>query len=403
MSKLIGRAKIDVTPTWPVDVVGHAMRHAKSTGCHDPLECHVLALEINGTKACFMNTDVIGVSKAFADQVKDYVYQNHGVAQPLTVFSVTHTHTGPNFGMSGFQAKDEQYEAYMFDKVKIAIDQAFDAMRPFDHVVVRQDDVVGFYGNRNSLDKPGDPLVNVIEFYDHDQLVAAMVNMSCHSTVLNPMETNLSADLLGNVRRKLSAYLGVEPMMANGNAGDISNRLYRHNNDFAELDRVCSGVAARIAGFNHPFDVNVESIDATIVPYVVDYDQDTSELTTKKAELQQRLATCEAFDDRKWLISEIAGVERKLATPHVHLDMESTIIHFGDIEMVVVPCELASAFGRQIRKASASKVCFVWGYANGMSTYVVEASEFNGGHDGISTSLRKGDAETYVGTLIKHL
>lgn len=37
--------------------------------------------------------------------------------------------------------------------------------------------------------------------------------------------------------------------MSNGNAGDLSNRLYRHGNDFNELKRVTSGIAAHIAGF----------------------------------------------------------------------------------------------------------------------------------------------------------
>lgn len=34
---------------------------------------------------------------------------------------------------------------------------------------------------------------------------------------------------------------------------------------------------------------------------------------------------------------------------------------------------------------------------------MVEASEFNGGHDGISTQLKRGQAEEYVGKLIQGL
>ena len=401
--KRFGRSSVDVTPSWPVKVVGHAMRDSLSTGVHDALECHVLALDINGKKACFMNTDLIGVDKAFADAIKDYAHDKYGVDKALTVFSVTHTHTGANFGMSGFGNKDEKYEKYVFDKAKEAIDKAFSDMHDFDKVTVLKDDVIGFYGNRNSLDKPGDPLCHIIEFKKDDEVVAAMVNMSCHSTVLNPLETNLSADLLGNVRRHLKPYLGVEPLMTNGNCGDISNRLYRHNNDFAELERVTSGIAARMAGFTDAIDVQVDDIEAKVVEHVVEYDPDLSGIAQKKAELEKQLAVETAFDARKWLLSEIAGYERKLKTPHIRNNFESTIIRLGDIEMVVIPCELAAAFGKQIRRSSPSPVCFVWGYANGMTTYVVEASEFNGGHDGISTNLRRGDAEVYVGHLIQNL
>lgn len=401
--KRFGRSSSDVTPTWPVKVVGHAMRDSLSTGVHDPLECHVLTLDINGTKACFINVDLIGVSRKHTDFIKDYVYERYGVERPLTVFSVTHTHTGANFGMEGMEKADTKYDEYVLDGVKKAIDEAFSSMEDFDTVTVRRGEVIGYYGNRNSLDRLGDQLVNLVELKKDGKLVAALCNMSCHSTVMDPTETRLSADLLGNVRRQLKKYLGLEPLMMNGNAGDISNRLYRHGNDFLELERVTTGIACRIAGFLDETTVEVEELSAKDIEHVVDFETDISGLADRKAELEKKLETVTDFDDRKWLLSEIRGYERKLKNAHVHLDFKTTIIKWGDIEIVVVPCELASAFGRQIRKSSAHKVCFVWGYANGHTTYVVEASEFDGGHDGISTSLRKGDAEIYVGHIISEL
>ncbi|MFR5598561.1 MAG: hypothetical protein ACLTJB_02500, partial [Holdemania filiformis] len=87
----------------------------------------------------------------------------------------------------------------------------------------------------------------------------------------------------------------------------------------------------------------------------------------------------------------------------VKMDLEATILRMQDLEIVVLPCELVSAFGRQIKKSSQAKVCFVWGYANGQNGYVVEASEFGGGHDGISTQLPKGKAEEFVALIIQHL
>ena len=75
----------------------------------------------------------------------------------------------------------------------------------------------------------------------------------------------------------------------------------------------------------------------------------------------------------------------------------------NDLELVILPCELVSAFGRQIKKTSSAKACIVWGYANGQTTYVVEASEFNGGHDGIATNLPKGKAEEYVALILQQL
>lgn len=404
----VAKSKRVVTPEGSVPIAGHAMRTSPSTGVHDQLETHVLLLDLEGTKCCFINADLIGVSFEFADRVKEAVERELGIARDYTVFSVTHTHTGPYFGMASHTEEmseaDIAYENYVFDQTMEAVREAAGQFVPFETVKVRRGEVKGFYGNRNSLDKPGDEMVTLLEFRQGDKVVAAMVNISCHSTVMNPLETNLSADLLGNVRRELTPYLEVEPLMTNGNAGDISNRLYRHNNDFGELKRVTSGIAAHIAGFKEVGELSLTPVQsAHRVPFQVEYDTDKAGLQEALEKLEGQLETVTEFDARKWLHSEIAGYKRKLNVDHVSIRLDSTVLRLGELELVILPCELASAFGRQIKRSSNAKLCLVWGYANGQSTYVVEASEFNGGHDGISTQLKRGQAEEYVGKLIQGL
>lgn len=404
----VARSSRIITPSGSVPIAGHAMRTEKSSGVHDELEVHALLLDLEGVRCCFINADLIGVNFEFSRRIKEAVKEKLGVDPSLTVFSVTHTHTGPYFGMSGFtgvQSEEEaRYEDLVFARTMEAIEEAAGQFRPFASVVVRQGEVRGFYGNRNGLDKPGDEVITDLEFRDEQgTTVAALVNMSCHSTVMNPLETRLSADLLGNVRRELTPYLNVEPIMTNGNAGDISNRLYRHDNDFHELKRITSGIAAHVAGFCDKETLNLTPVQSREVHFEVDYDNDKEAIAAALAKLQQQLDTVTEFDARKWLLSEISGYQRKLSQDHVHVCLDSTVIRLGDLELVIVPCELASAFGRQIKRSSNARVCLVWGYANGCSTYVVEASEFNGGHDGISTQLKRGQAEEYVGRLIQNL
>lgn len=399
-----GRSKRVITPSGSVPIQGHAMRKSPSTGVHDELEVHVLLLNLEGTKLCLINADLAGIDFEFGDRVKAAVKEEYGIDEDLTVFSTTHTHSGPVMTAGPDKSPDPEYVNLVFEKTMEAVREASQNMRPFDHVTYRQDEVIGFYGNRNGKNLDGEQTVTVLEFRDaQEHVLEAFVNMTCHSTVNSPLELNLSADLLGNVRRELTPYLGVEPVMSNGAAGDMSNRLYRHGNDFAELKRVTAGVAARIAGFNDTGVLDLRGVQHRKVAFTVDYDTDKNGLEEKKKELEAKLETAEAFDDRKWLLSEIAGCERKLKVDHVHLCLDSVIIRLGELELVVIPCELASAFGKQIKSASNAKVCLIWGYANGHSTYVVEAKGFNGGHDGISTQLKKGQAEEYVGKLIQNL
>ena len=404
----VAKSSRAITPAGSVPIAGHAMRTESSTGVHDELEVHVLLLNLEDTKCCFINADVIGVGFDFARRVQATVHELLGIDPALTIFSVTHTHTGPYFGLSAMTGTkteaEAQYEDEVLDKTIEAVLDAAKHFVPFSDVVVRQGEVKGFYGNRNGLDKPGDEVITVLEFRDENgKTVAAFVNMSCHSTIMNPLETRLSADMLGNVRRELAPYLGVVPLMSNGNAGDLSNRLYRHGNDFNELKRVTSGIAAHIAGFHDGASLCLTPVRYHEVGFEVDYDTDKEALTEALAKLERQLSFATEFEARKWLLSEISGTRRKLAQDHVHVCLNSTILRLGDLELVIVPCELASAFGRQIKRSSNAKLCLVWGYANGCSTYVVEASEFNGGHDGISTRLLRGQAEEYVARLIQNL
>ena len=63
-----------ITPAGSVPIAGHAMRTESSTGVHDELEVHVLLLNLEDTKCCFINADVIGVGFDFARRVQATVH-----------------------------------------------------------------------------------------------------------------------------------------------------------------------------------------------------------------------------------------------------------------------------------------------------------------------------------------
>ena len=152
-----------ITPSGSVPIAGHAMRTESSTGVHDELEVHVLLLNLEGIKCCFINADVIGAGFDFVRRVKTTVHELLDIDPALVIFSVTHTHTGPYFGLSamtGTQTEAEsQYEDEVLDKTIEAVLDAAKQWTPFTDVIVRQGEVKGFYGNRNGLDKPGDEVI----------------------------------------------------------------------------------------------------------------------------------------------------------------------------------------------------------------------------------------------------
>ena len=396
---------VDITPEIPVFLRGHAMRKEKSKGVHDRLEAVVSWLKIGEIRNLFVNGDVSGWDYEFVHAFKRKVMEQCNVKAEHIVLSATHTHSGPTlFTVDQDQPHDEAYRQEVLKKLVETAVSIYDQEVPVSQVVCSSGNSEGYYGNRNGKDKYGDQKITLLEFKNEkNENLAAFVHLSCHSTVLSPQEYQISGDLLGALRRKLTPLLHVTPMMMNGNAGDMSNRLYRKNNDFKELDRISQGIAYQIMGFSEKMTLDLSDEQENSFTFEVAYDTDKETLKKKIEEFNVKLESTTEFDARKWLISEIAGFKRKLAVDHVDLKFETTILRMKDLELVILPCELVSAFGKQIKKTSTAKCCIVWGYANGQTTYVVEASEFNGGHDGIATHLPKGKAEEYVALILQHL
>ena len=396
----------DITPQYPTYIGGHAMRTGKFTGVHDPIEVTFLGLRVDGEPFLFAEADISNFDNDFAKLYKYYMHEYLQIPYNNIILSAGHSHSAPLFKTRNpDMPADEKWRKYVFEKITAKGKEVMNG--PFydvSKVKFTTGQSEGFYGNRNSSSLYGDTNIYIVDFLDaNNSIISSLVNMSCHSTVLSPLEYELSGDLLAAIRRKLSLIKGVTPLVCNGNAGDVSNRLYRKANDFNELDRVSEGIVNQINGFSNTFEINLHSPETRMFNFHVEYDPDIKKLQERLDESKKKLEITDKFDDRKWLISEINGFERKIEQGHVDLNLETTIICMGDLEIVVVPCELVSAFGRQIKKSSQAKACFIWGYANGQNGYVVEASGFGGGHDGISTQMPKGKAEEYVSVIIQNL
>ncbi len=401
----VGYSKADITPSTPQYVCGHAMRDGKSTGVHDPLELCVLWLELDDKKICFINADLIMMSFNFCDEVRTKIANTYKTKVEYIILTVTHTHSGPNFNdhNSNMMPGSKEYIDFVKHTIYQAVSNAEASIQDFDNTTVVKGLINGYYGNRNDIKKDGDKWAYLVKFNAGDKTLMALANLSCHSTVINPNELQFSADLLGNIRHYLEDSLNIPILITNGSAGDMSNRQYREGNDWLALDNISKGIGKQILNFTEMIQVNLNPVVANTFEYRVNYDLDVDEIKMKLDKLKQNLQTTNILEDKKWLYSEIALYARRLSEPFVNLRLDGEVLRLGDIEFITIPAELASNFGLQLKRSSNALVCIVIGYANGLSTYIVEAGEFNGGHDGISTSLKRGQAEEYIGKIIQKM
>lgn len=402
----VARTKQIITPQKSLPLMGHAMRKESAIGAADELEVHLLSIVAEDVCNLWISADLISFSYELVDRIKFMLKQALHLESEQILLSATHTHSGPYVFDSPFHdvKPDCEYVDEVCQKIVEGAMRIVGHEKTCDHVLYQKGQSKGYYGNRNSKDKPGDPWIHVLRFQDQENRdLAVLVNLSCHCTVLSPLELHYSADLFGALRRQLQKLYQVEPLMANGNAGDISNRQYRIGNDLVALETMACNITTQISQFSDSQNIELNALQVKSLNFVVEYENNHKMLHNKLNELQSKLSECEEFDERKWLISEIAGCERKLKQHHVKVEIKCSIRRLGDLEIIALPCELASAFGLQLKRASSAPCCLVWGYAEGHSTYVVEASEFQSGHDGISTMLPKGKAEELIGLLIQSM
>lgn len=401
----IAQAVVDITPQHPVYFRGHAMRSEQSQGVHDALQAEFMWLHIDEVYLLFMNADLGGLDYPLVHEVKQRICAKLPIEKERIILSASHTHSGPLLlTRNTNQPHDPIYRQYVIDTMVEGALHGFDDFQEVHQVVYTKGESQGYYGNRNDKEQYGDQVIYVIKFLDaQGEALGVFVNLSCHCTILSPMEYTISGDLIGGLRRELTNIYGVTPIVTNGNAGDMSNRLYRKGNDYAALSETVSGIVQQIQQFPPFQPLYISNPQVRTFTYHVAYPTDKQSLKKRVEDYQLKLAGTKDFEERKWILSEINGFQHKLSFDETILDFETTILRLHDLEIVAVPCELVSAFGRQIKKSSTAPLCIVWGYANGQTTYVVEASGFQGGHDGISTCLLKGQAEEYVAKIIQNL
>lgn len=345
---------VDVTPEYPIHILGHSMRKEKSKGAHDAIEFIIMSLIVDEKRFLFITADLLGVDYEFTGTVRKAISNQVKIDEDSIVISATHTHSAPLINdRDSTKQYDEKYRQFIIDKLIHSSLSLFGKEERVKTVICKYGKSEGFYGNRDIKDGYGDQNIYVVNFYNnHEEVIASLVNIACHSTVLSPVEYQLSADLLGAIRRELAKILKITPLVTNGAAGDMSNRHYRQANDFNELSRLSKGIVMQVQNFNKEMELELEepTIDSFIFTEETEVNQE--EVSQKLNEMKEKLALSKTFEERKYLYSEIQDYEEQLKQKKFILNFETSIIDMKDLQLVVLPCEISASLGKKIRHNS---------------------------------------------------
>jgi len=398
-----------VTPLESCFMGGYGMRRQKSEGVLDDLKCTAVLLEIEGAPIVMCDVEILMITTEIVAAVKERLQQEYGIQPEMVTIATTHTHAGPEIRSERLPMFDEEsddgfwrrYQDFLKEKIYSTIADCFETGLVEVKAWYRTVKIEGLYGNRNGIGKPEDKDVTLIVFKDEDNVLAAIVNISCHPTVLGAQNLHISGDLLGYISRGVKDRLGVYPLMMQGASGDMSNRNYRQGHDAQELTRTGEGILAQLFASQELAPLNLSKPVVEPYHWEISYPVDKEALRSLQAQIRQQMAAEVNYDKHKILLSSDYAIDLKLKKEEITARFDAAIIRLGDVEICKQPGELFSRFGMKIKAASKAKLPLIWGYADDYGGYLADEGEYGKTYESIMSPMPKGASEEITDDLVR--
>ncbi|GAG14011.1 unnamed protein product, partial [marine sediment metagenome] len=203
----VGLASVNITPPVGVDLAGYSF--GPSRGILDDLYAKTIFLENNENSIVLIMTDLIGFDFDFIDRVFESIKKETGVRKENISLSASHTHSGPATKFSRKWGKiDQAYmkclEKKLIGSVVWASDNLFSAKIGFGRGYVNTISNNRVYRWKYNEDQSIDPEVGVIRIDNKNgNMVAILINFSCHPTNLHSYRNLISSDFPGFTRRMI--------------------------------------------------------------------------------------------------------------------------------------------------------------------------------------------------------
>lgn len=229
---VVGAAKIDITPSFPVRLNGFGFRRDESAGVTQPIHAKALALGSDEDEpALLITVDNLGVPADIASQVATRLKTKAKIAPERIAFSASHTHTAPMlkganptlFGVPippEHLAHIDQYTAEFVDKLEqVALAALADRQPATLSWTIGS---VGFAKNRRTPGGPVDHDLPLLVARSLDGSIRVVyVSYACHCVTLS--NNQISGDWAGFAQQAIEkSFPGAIGMVSIGCGADAN-------------------------------------------------------------------------------------------------------------------------------------------------------------------------------------
>ena len=258
-----GVGRVDATPplTAPHASWG-AQVHVLPDGVEAPLWASALVVDDGTTMAAWIDLDVVIITRAESDAIREAVGAALGIPASHVRASVTHNHAGPppsvwNWTNQG-QAALDGYFAMLPEYAAGAARAALGSMRPARVGAGSGESRVAMNRRETAPDgrmvtgcNPGgliDPEVLVGRIDDLDgSPIAAIVGYTMHPTTLGPPNRLISPDWPGHLKRTVESLTGAMCFFAQGATGNVGPGPQGFTDDVGVVRRLGAQVGCEAA------------------------------------------------------------------------------------------------------------------------------------------------------------
>ena len=405
-----GYAKVDVTPSGPVDLGGYDLRGAPSDGVHghDRLYTRCLVLEAAGRRVAFVEGDVIEIQGH--DVFRRQISQATGIPVENILLGDEHNHAAPSPNAEAKTAFDSQFGKGLVEAatravanlqpVRIAEGAGHSriAMNRRQVKPTDSDSPLTFDENNSSQSfgkyKTDNP-VNIHEFGgvvrlganplgsidDAVQIVridtakgaplAVMIHYACHGTSLGGRNGKISGEWMGRMQEYVEKeFPGVGAIYIQGAAGDINPRV--------------------VGGLDgNKDDINITwALGEEIGREVVRVYRGLSPQPMAHPAVQIETANILLPRQYRELFQDFRNTS---------VEVPTTAVRIGDLMWTTFPGELFHNLGMKVKAASPATNAYFMGYTNGYIGYFPEQQAYaEGGYEVAVTHLDPTAERVYL-------
>lgn len=374
-------SQIDISPDFPVELIGCFRKDSTSSGILHPLLAQVLLFEADEKRYCIICIDSLGLTVELSNELRNIVAQVLHTERSHIMLNFSHTHSAPA-PLSPLNGK--RYFHLLCTQIKAAAQQASKKLQPC--LVSWALETQNISENRREVCDSCDHRLGALKVCNKQtkEPIALLLRVSAHANILMTKNNQISSDYFSKARELISQHFNCPVMILQGASGNMKP---------IGIDKING---SNLSDLNHIATLLYESAKALQfsmdTPYrLTMFETEPSFCSDVPTEQEARRIAKEArtqfgIDGSAW-IKEC----RRLRAEGMHTQYQTRSIQFLFINqgcLCGLPEEIFCELALEAAQIANAPFLFLNGYTNGTTSYLPPSQEWEkGGYETLYSFL----------------